>query len=142
MCWGLVKAKPVSTTWRTSAFPSPSVSSRYRTSGASVTSTPFFQRRMPVGIVSLSAKTVRRSGRPSPIGVFKQDDPAQLALGVERIARVFDDVKTTVLVELHGHGAADVGFGKVRLDAEARFNLESLQGVLRTVGRAGTAASA
>ncbi len=60
------RPKPVTTTSRRSARPSPSVSRRKRMSGELATHTPPAPTAMPEGMFSPSANTVKRSARPSP----------------------------------------------------------------------------
>ena len=100
-----------------------------------MTMSPCFHRMMPVGIVSPAAKTVAESGRPSESVVGELLDRAAGGFGVERIARVFDDVDSAKLVELHGNRVTNVGLGGEELDTEALLDLEGFERLFGRVGR-------
>ena len=126
-------ANPVSTTVRTSALPSPSVSSKYNTSGAAVTSTPRFQRITPVGRTSRSANTVAVSGRPSPL---VSSSSLMRPLGL--VSRGYPGISTT---NQRPSSSMSIATGLVmsgslviELDTEARFDAQGRQRLRRGNG--------
>ncbi len=69
------------------------------------------------------------------VGVFEQPDASGRA-DVERIAGHLDDEDAAVLVDVHGDGALDVGFGGDEFDAEAGLDAQHVERLFRGVGRA------
>ena len=128
--------KPVSTTRRSSATPSPSVSFRYSRSGAIVTNTPPSHTITPLGYVRPVAKSDARVVAAIVIGVGQQRDDTTGRLGglpLERIgiAAVLRDEEPAALVEGDRDGVLHERLRGDEIDAIAGLEDEAAQRVGR-----------
>src|SRR5262245_34980206 len=73
---------------------------------------------------------VRKDGTPAgpavTVRILEQDNAADFAFHVQRVAGIFNHVDPTVFVELHRNRASDVRLGDVGFDPEAGLDPERL----------------